>query len=145
MSNDPFENPADIVSNFPKVRDLKGHLVLFTPVKFEADVRSNFTNMHGSPKLQDRITTDLVVLDGPINGFDDTKFDALWISNDRIVKRLVPAVKTGRMVLGRVNTPDPNKAPGVGNPWDLVAPSEADKQVARDYITSLKEEDPFAV
>lgn len=145
MSFDAFDAPAEIVSKFPKVRDLKGHLILFTPTQFDQNVRSNFTNKDGSPQLQDRVTTDIVILDGPVDGFEDTEFAALWISNDRIVKRLAPSVKTGRMVLGRVNTPDPKKAAGTGNPWDLIAPSEADKKVAQAYIAAKAEEDPFAL
>lgn len=143
--NDPFIDAPLPTSAFPKVRDFEGHLVLFTPTKLERGIPSNFRDKQGNAQLQDRITTDVVVLDGPLDDFEDTEYDALWISNDKIVNQLSKAVKTGSMVLARVTLPDPKKAAGVGNAWQLSPPNDDDRKVARQYLASKKEEDPFAV
>lgn len=147
MSNDPFMDAPEPTSAFPKVRDLKGYLVLFTPTKIERGIPSNFRDKQGNVQLQDRVTTDIAILDGPLEDFEDVEFDGMWISNDTIVGQLAKALKKGdgAMVLARVDTPDPKKAAGTGNPWKLVVPTDADRQVARDYLAAKKEEDPFAV
>lgn len=145
MSNDPFTDAPEPVSEYPRIRNLKGRLVLFTPSKLEKDIPSNFKDKDGKPQLQDRVTTDMVVLDGPLEDFDDVEFENMWVSNSALVKQLSKAAKRGGMVLGRIGLPDPKGVPGTGNPWMLMVPTEEDRQVARDYLAGLEDDDPFAV
>lgn len=146
---DPFAAPAVIPSNFPTVASLRGRLVLIKPVS-----QKTVPNNLGKPgDMQEQITANVTVVDGlgPVpqmkNGnqvviggqpqwIDGPEWNGMWISSEVIVKQLADALSTGGMVLGRVNTPNPNAAPGKGNAWGLVDPTEEDKQTARSFLAS---------
>src|SRR5690606_889012 len=130
MTTDPFSTPAAIPSTYPKPRDLKGRLLLITPVKLE-----RVPNTQGAPgDMQDRITADVKVVDGSVPGFDDTEFTGVYFSGSRVVPALAPSIQARGTVLARFDTRFADKPAGKGNPWGLQDPTEADKQTARDYL-----------
>jgi hypothetical protein len=139
---DPWSTPAAIPSEFPTVASLRGRLVLIKPLKQET-----VPNNQGAPgATQERVTANVTVVDGlgPIPVMSrgvptgqllaGPDFNGMWIAAEVIVKQLAEALQTRGAVLARVNTPDPNAAPGKGNAWGLIHPTEQDKQIARDYL-----------
>lgn len=144
MSNDPFSaaggeaeqfESAPNVSSYPKVDELRGHLLLVRPTKLEEGILSSFSKP-GKPQYQDRITTDVVVLDGPLDNFDETEFTDMYISQSRLVAQLKKAVKTRGMILGRLDTFRPGEKAEQGNPWGLAPYTESDAIQARQYLES---------
>ena len=134
---DPFAAPSAILSEFPKLANLKGRLLMIRPVKFEERIPSKFRNPDGTVQLQDRMTADVYVIDGgEIPGFGGSDFPGMYISNDRLAKQIVPKLGTGLMALGRLSLLKPDQDPGAGNPWGLLDPTEEDKQKARAYIAA---------
>lgn len=131
MTTDPFAAPSAIPSTYPKPTDLKGHLVLISPVKLES-----VPNTQGKPgDMQDRVTADVKVVDGELANFPgQTEFTGVYFSGSRVVPALVPSIQARGMVLARFETRDPSAKAGKGNPWGLQDPTEADKQTARDYL-----------
>jgi len=158
---DPFSAPAPQQPKGPRIRDMYGRLLLVIPQRLEKDVTSQFKDKDGNRQVQDRMTADVICLDGgPIayGGRPETvggpphdktaqvphRNVAQYISNaglisqcrDALAKRL--AGKPG-MVLGRLQV---GEAKGNNNPPYLLAePTEADKQLARQYLATV---DPFA-
>lgn len=139
---DPFGAPGAIPSEFPTMASLRGRLVLIKPLKQET-----VPNNQGAPgQMQERVTANVTVVDGlgPVPVMNrgvptgqtlaGPEFQGMWISQEVIVKQLAEALRTGGMVLGRVDTRTPGSAPGKGQPWGLIDPSEQDKQTARDYL-----------
>lgn len=142
---DPFSDPTN-VSAYPKVTDLRGHLVLLKPTKLEEGLLSAFSKP-GKPQYQDRVTADVVVLDGPLDDFEDDEFPDMFFSQARLVSQMKRSI--GGMVLARLDTREPGTKAGEGNPWGLNPPTDDDRKVARKYLADLEkskaEEDPFAV
>lgn len=134
MSEDPFatagEAKEEAGSDFAQFKDFVGELVLIIPKKYEEEVESKFANPNkGGRKVQDRITADCVVLDTKAPA-DSVKHDGVWINYGRIIK-VTKGKVNGGMVLGRVVTED---LAGGNTAYDLEDPTDAEKQVARDYI-----------
>lgn len=141
---DPFAPPAVIPSTFPSAASFRGRLVIISPKSQE-----RVPNQQGAPgAMQDRVTADVSVVDGqgavPLftrgqhtgQFLEGPEFTGVYFSQERIVKGLSEALKTGGMVLARVDTLTPGTVPGKGNPWGLIDPSEEDKQVARNYLAN---------
>lgn len=148
MSTDPFAGPADVASEFASVASFRGRLVIIEPTDYEYDV----PNQDDSSKKADRVTATVTVVDGKgdvsvwSHHVDTGKkipgpaYHGVWISQDRLVKQLrANPNERGRclkMVLGRIDTYKPGTMPKKGNPWGIIAPSEADKRIARDFLAN---------
>lgn len=145
---DEFDTPGAYVA----VKDLLGELVLFTPIEYVEEVTTDFGT-------KDAVTTDLVVLSGEDAG---TEYESVLIFQGSLIgslKRKVPAytngvmTREGRKVLGVIAKGDAKK--GQNAPYILAAPTDEQKQVARDYLAGRTIEqateqdapadDPFAV
>lgn len=142
---DPFAAPSPVASKFASVQSFYGRLVIIEPEKIEHDVPKSSANPTG-PK-GDRITATITTVDGegPVEIFanrgatgqylEGPEHRGVWINQDR----LVPALQTpdGKsllpMVLARVSTFKGGPA-AQGNPYSFDAPTEEDKQMARDFL-----------
>lgn len=134
----------DTAGSFLKLADNLGELVLFTPSEY-------FDEEHGMDTTfgkKDYVLTDAVVLTaegGPAEYTDTTILQGSLIAQ---LKRKIPA---GRKLLGRIAKGEAKK--GQNAPYILAAPSDEDKQMARDYLAGRVVKasepeaptDPFAV
>lgn len=154
---DPFSGPAPRADR-PRVRDMYGRLLLVIPHKLEEGI----PNRLQPGTTQDRMTADVVVLDGgalPYGGRPEAtppvphtktaqvplKVDRMFISQaglisqsrEALAKRLrgQPGMVLGRLAVGETSNPGQNA------PYLLTPPTEEDKQLARKYLASV---DPFA-
>lgn len=162
---DPFSAPASGGGKYPKleirdenneiVRDddncLRGRLLMITPLKSEI-VADKLSKTPGA--TQERITADVVVLDGsPIGPPEGEReatpaaFDGMYFSQKALVSQLRKALKANmagadprRMVLGRLEK-EPPKEKGRYPTWVLRDFTPEDAQKARDYLAT---KDPFA-
>ena len=163
MTNDPFNTPAAIASEFASADSFRGRLVLIEVTGYEASVP--VFNQPG--KFMPRVTATVTTVDGqgkvqifaqkaPTGNFlEGPEHAGVWFGQDRIVKAVAPEGErsVGRLTLAVVETYKPGKAAGLGNPWGLVDPTEAQKQMARDFLanktvasaTAPADDDPFAV
>lgn len=156
---DPFDGPAPQEARGPRLRDMYGRLLLIIPLKLEEGI----PNRLGKPgDTQDRMTADVVVLDGgtihyggkpeKIPSIPHTKASEVPLKNARMFissvglisqcrQALAKKVTTGQpgMVLGRLNVGEAkgDQAP----PYLLTSPTDADKVIARQYLANV---DPFA-
>lgn len=143
---DPFAAPAAIPSEYPTVASFRGRLVLIRPIKIET-----VPNTQGAPgQMQDRVTADVTVVDGlgPVPGFTrgqpngqsfaGPEFRGTYISQEVIVKQLadVTPPRGNGMVLARIDTKTPGTAPGKGNPWGLIHPTDQDRDIARAFLAN---------
>lgn len=155
---DPFDAPAPQQARGPRIRDLYGRLLLIVPKKLE----ENLPNRLQVGKFQDRLTADVIVLDGgpiPFGGkpeavppvpHDKTaqlphKTAGQYISNVGLIAQCrVALAKRAQgqpgMVLGRLGV-GVAKEEGQNAPYVLSVPTEADKTLARQYLAQV---DPFA-
>lgn len=143
---DPFAEPLDIASEFPSASSFRGRLVLIQPTKVEWDVPKRDKNKQG--ETENKVTATVTVIDGsgpvelcpqqvPSGVFiEGPVYTGVWFTQKRVVEGLVN-VKTRQplpMVLGRLETYKPGKVAKEGNPWGIIKPTEADKQMARDFL-----------
>ena len=126
--SDLFDEPGagDLFSN----KENEGRLLLVTPTEYMAE----FTTSAG---VGPAVKADVVVLDGPES--PKVYQDALLFGKV-LTGQLKRNAGTGRPNLGRLGLGV--KKPGQNAPWQLAAPGEDDKQVAREYLTK-NEEMPF--
>lgn len=157
---DPFGDPAPQEARAPRFRELYGRLLLLVPKKLEAGiVSSRFKNPDGSAQTQDRMTADIIVLDGgtihyggepeKIPSVPHTKtaepparWDNAYISFTGIISQCREALVKRGMVLGRLSKgADDSK----GNPpWLLQPATDADKVLARQWLAAQPPPaDPF--
>jgi len=153
MSND---DPFASASGFESVIDSDhyGKLILFTPLEHVFGVKTKFSDEKNP--TTDVIDTDAVVLDGEA-GVEE--FSAVRIFQGPIIATLKRAAKfndanpggdpkTGRpkMVLGRLDRGEDKTGKltealhftaADKRAWILTAPTEADKQTARDYLAKV--------
>lgn len=144
---DPFSAPQDVASEFASIGSFRGRLVLIEPTGYEYDVPSQ----DDPSRKGDRVTATITVVDGSgdveIFSYGNPtgkhlpgpEYKGVWIGQDRLVKQLLDNGERGRtlkMVLGRFETYKPGQRPMKGNPWGLLKPSDADKQVARDFLAN---------
>lgn len=141
---DPFAAPAVVPSGFPTTGSFRGRLILISPKKQE----TRPSNLGNPGDTQEVVTADVIVVDGlgpvPIvkgnpptptgQTLDGPNFTGMWFTNQVIIIQLQDALRTGGMVLARVDTRVPGTNPGKGNAWGLIDPTEADKQTARDFL-----------
>lgn len=155
---DPFDAPAPQQARGPRVRDMYGRLLLVIPHKLEEGI----PNRLQPGTTQDRLTADVIVLDGgaiPYGGRPEAtppvphsktapvplKVDRMYVSQRGLISQCREAL-TKRlhgqpgMVLGRLTVGESKEA-GQNAPYLLSPPTDADKQVARQYLANV---DPFA-
>lgn len=160
---DPFDNPAPQAER-PRVRDIHGRLLLIMPLSIEKGV----PNRLRPGTKQDRMTADLIVLDGGTLHYggapekippvphtkhveigDGFKIEGLFISQVGLLSQCRQALANklsenggNTMVLGRLTV---GQATGGNNPpYLLNPPTDADKALARKYLAAHPPTDPFA-
>lgn len=143
---DQFGGPARVINVIrPRIMDIgPGRLLLIKPTKIERDQKNDLSDDPNAK--QDRLTADVVVLDGPPfpyggkpeQGTPHThtaqppqEWPGLWLTQDLIVRQCERSI--GGMVLGRLVQGQASK-PGRRAPWRLDDPTEADKVIARNYL-----------
>lgn len=156
--DDPFSGPAPQQPRGPRIRDLYGRLLLLVPHKVEEGI----PNRLQPGETQDRMTADVIVLDGgaiayggrpeatPPTPHDKTanvphRTDRMFISQAGLISQCREALAKrlrGQpgMVLGRLRVGDAPR-PGANPPYLLDPPTDADKAMARAYLATV---DPFA-
>lgn len=136
-----FTAPVNTAVARPRIMDMAGRLVLIRPTKIERGV----PNTIEPGKFQDRVTADVIVLDGgpldfggkPEKGVPHTTrvnapytVISMWITQQVIVLQLEREI--GGAVLGRIGR---GAATGNRQPaWRLLDPSDADRAAATAYI-----------
>lgn len=136
---DEFDSAS---GSFVAMKDLVGELVLFTPHEHIQEITTTFSKDKDDTK--DAVRTDLVVLTQGCEAYEDVLvFQGSLIGS---LKRKIPG---GRKLLGRIIMGEAKK--GQSAPYKLAAPSEADEQMARDYLAGRvvasatpESDDPFA-
>lgn len=137
--NDEFDSAGSYVA----IKDLLGELVLFTPTEHVEEVQTDFGT-------KDAVMANLVVLtaaDGPAEYDDQMIFQGSLIGQ---LKRKIPG---NRKLLGVIAKGEAKK--GQNAPYILTAPTDEQKQMARDFLAgrviqaatepAAADEDPFAV
>jgi len=160
---DPFagSDPAPQAPRGPRLREMYGRLVIIMPKTVEKDRPTQFKNPDGSQQKQDRMTADVIVLDGgtihyggrpediPSVPHDKTaeppaKWADMFISAAGLISQCREALakrQAGQpgMVLGRLTK---GQDTGKGNPpWILTPATDADKVIGKAYLANV---DPFA-
>ncbi len=160
---DDFDIPAAIPSEFASADSFRGRLVLIRVTAFDPKVP--VFNQPG--KFADRVTATVTTVDGkgkvqifsqkaPTGNFlEGPEHEGVWFGQDRIVRAVAPegARSIGRLTLATIETYKPGASAGMGNPWGLINPTEAQKQTARDFLAGkvvaaaaqTDDDDPFAV
>lgn len=155
---DPFSGPAPQQARGPRLRDIYGRLLLLVPHKLEQGV----PNRLQAGTTQDRMTVDVIVLDGgpvqyggkpeatPPVAHDKTaqvphKTAGMYVSSAGLISQCRDALARRAqgqpgMVLGRLGVGNA-KEPGQNAPWLLTPPTDQDKAIARQYLAGV---DPFA-
>lgn len=163
--NDEFGNPDGIGGPRARWQDAgAGRLVLITPFRIERNVPNKLAkpDASGQLPLQDRMTADVVFLDGPpfMYGGDPEgnagpprphtmqatipfEVRSMMFSNVLLISQCErslppPGSMVGGKVLGRLVKGEPSK-PGMRPPWKLDNPTDADRQIARDYLRAVQE------
>lgn len=132
----------DTAGSYVAVKDLLGELVLFTPTEYVEEVNTDFGT-------KDAVMADLVVLtaEGGPAEYDDT-----MIFQGSLIGQLKRKIPGGRKLLGVIAKGEAKK--GQNAPYILAAPTDEQKQVARDFLAGrvvaaatepAAAEDPFAV
>lgn len=156
---DPFDDPAPQRPKGPRLEEMYGRLILIMPKGMD---KGKGTDSEGKPTEYDRMTADVVVLDGgPIafggdpGGRPPVPHDqvgqvpfrnvAMYISAKGIISQCREAyAKRQRnepgMVIGRLTVGE-KKNPAHQAPWLLDKATDADKAIARQYLATI---DPFA-
>lgn len=121
MSDDMFDGPGSTTGI--QWEDINGRLLLITPHSVENEIKTAYGDTSA-------VRADVVILDGPDSPveYNDT------LIFPRVLQGQVRGnAGTGRMNLGRLG--QGNKKPGQSPPWMLGDPTDADKAIARDYLT----------
>ena len=112
-----------------KAEDHVGSLLLITPHKVEEDiVTSNGT--------ASATRADVVVLDEKGKGKDQELPDSL-IFQKVVQGQLREAIANRSRVVGRLFVDEASKKKGQSAPYKLAAPTEAEIQIASDYLDNL--------
>ena len=157
--DDPFDAPAPQRPRGPRLQEMYGRLLLIIPHRLEEGVPNRLGK---AGDTQDRMTADVIVLDGgPISyggkpeklppiphdkvGTVPYRQEKMFISAVGLISQcreaLAKKVTQGRpgMVLGRLMT---GQATGDQNaPYLLVPATDADRAIGRAYLVNI---DPFA-
>ncbi|QBZ73537.1 hypothetical protein SEA_MISCHIEF19_52 [Streptomyces phage Mischief19] len=118
----------DTAGSYVAVKDLLGELVLFTPSEYVEDQPTDFGN-------KDAVITDLVVLSQE----GQPEYADVMIFQGSLIGALKRKIPQGRKLLGRVDKGEAKK--GQNAPYILTAPTDEDKQTARNYLAGITVED----
>ena len=131
----------DTAGAYVAVKDLLGELVLFTPTEYVEEVQTDFGT-------KDAVVTDLVVLTQ-----GGAEYQDVMIFQGSLIGQLKRKIQGGRKLLGVIAKGEAKK--GQNAPYILAAPTDEQKQVARDFLAGRVVEqatdsgdagdDPFAV
>lgn len=161
-TGDQFGAPPATGGARPTIKKIgPGRLVLLFPIKIEKGVVSTrFKNPDGTPTVSDRMTADVVVLDGPpvTYGGDDAKMipDTLSAPTGPDSDKHMGVYINGKILISQCErTLDPNgqrsilgrliQVPTAGTPgWKLDDPTEADKALAREWFAKHPRQDQFS-
>ena len=157
---DPFDDPAPPRPKGPRLDDMAGRLLLVIPKGMD---KGKSTEADGTTSTYDRMTADVIVLDGPPmpyggkpNGRPPTPHDrvapiphrevAMYVSAKAIISQAREAWEKRQrgepgMVLGRLGYGEQPSDPKFQAPWVLDKATDADRAVARQYLATI---DPFA-
>lgn len=139
MKNDEFDSAGSYVA----IKDLLGELVLFTPTEHIEEVQTSFG-------AKDAVMSDLVVLtaDGGPAEYDDQ-----LILQGSLIGQLKRKIPGNRKLLGVIALGEAKR--GQNAPYILTAPTDEQKQLARDFLAgrvvqaatepAAADDDPFAV
>lgn len=155
MSKDPFSSAGA----FEPINPLFGRLLLITPIEHVFGIKTQFATEE--KPTSDAIDAEVVILDGSEAG---REIESMRFFQGPLIATLKNAAKfnsanpggdpqTGRpkMILGRMDRgEDKTKkltealyfTAADKRAWILTAPSEADKQTARDYLAKAPAEPP---
>lgn len=145
---DPFEDPTPRQSNFASADSFRDRLVFIEPTKVEHDIPKQSTVPNG-PK-GDRVTATVTVVDGkgPVQTFaqrqptgnflDGDVHRGVWFNQEQLAAGLLQldGKTLKKAVLARIDTLYPGKPAGQGNPWTMIAATDAEKQTAREYLAA---------
>lgn len=163
MNSDPFDfdDGDEIVSDFASLDSFRGRVVLITPTAFDPENKNDagqlmpkftatITTVDGKGKVQqyaNKVAIAGAYLEGP-------RHDGVWLSQERVVKRLKTAWEKKSSIIGVPDTYKPGRPAGKGNPWDINKATDAQKKAAREFLANLAvssaeepeadEKDPFA-
>lgn len=157
---DPFDDPAPPRPRGARLDDMAGRLLIIIPKGMD---KGKSTEADGSVSSYDRMTADVVVLDGgPMpyggkpNGRPPIPHDkvaeipyrqtAMFISGTALISQARLAWEKRQrgepgMVIGRLGWGEQPADPRFQAPWILLKATDADKDVARRYLATI---DPFA-
>lgn len=125
--DDPFGvKPSDIRSDFPKVEDFNGQLLVIQPTKFERDLPNNLGK---AGDTQDRITADVTAIDLDDPKSSKTTVD-LYISQGALVGQLKGLVPTRGMLLGVLRRHRAKNTPEGFNTPDEI------EQMLKDWVAN---------
>jgi hypothetical protein len=133
MAKDEFDTAGSYVA----IKELLGELVLFTPTEYVEEVPTDFGT-------KDAVLANLVVLSQGAAEYDDQ-----MIFQGSLIGQLKRKIPGGRKLLGVIAKGEAKK--GQNAPYILTAPTDDQKQMARDYLAgrvieaATEAEDPFAV
>lgn len=146
MSNDdPFKSGASGGAGITAYED---QLLLVTPTEYVESMTTSFGDT-------DAVRVDFVVLDGP-NGpeqVDDVLvFQRILVSAMKRAAKynesndVDPATGYPKMLLGVLRPNEEKQKKNQDAPWDLMAPDDDQKVLAREYLADKKKvpADPFA-
>lgn len=130
----------DTAGAYVAVKDLLGDLVLFSPTEYVEEVKTDFGD-------KDAVITDLVVLTQE----GTPEYQDVMIFQGSLIGQLKRKITGGRKLLGVIAKGEAKK--GQNAPYILAAPTDEQKQAARDYLagrtveqaTAPEQDDPFAV
>ena len=120
----------DSASPGVRINNYEGQLLLLKPT----ELRENINTKIGQA---DAVVVEMTILDG--DEASTTHTDVL-VFGKALQGQLRGKIGTGRMVLGRLGKGIAK--PGMDAPWVLQEPTEADKKLARSFL-SINAEPPF--
>src|SRR6478735_2220653 len=112
----------DSAGAYVAVKDLLGELVLFSPTEYVDEVATDFGT-------KDAVLTDLVVITAEGS---PAEYTDVMIFQGSLIGQLKRKIAGSKKLLGRIDKGEAKK--GQNAPYILTAPSDEDKQLARDYL-----------
>lgn len=122
--NNPFTTPAELSSDFFKVADNEGALLIIRPTRFEPGV----STANGAA---DVLYCDIWAVDGNHAG---ENWSSAWITQSVLTKQLRP--REGQLVLGRIAKG--TAQPGKSAPWVLNPPTDEDMKAGAEAWTKVQ-------
>lgn len=158
-----FEDPAPPRGKGPRLEEMYGRLIMIMPKGMD---KGKGTDSEGKATEYDRMTADVIVLDGPPIQFGGDPAGRPPIPHDQVAQvphRVVDmyvsakglisqssrawakaqAKAPGAFVVGRLGVGE-KKNPAHQAPWLLTKATDAEKDVVRAYVRAVREADPFA-